>query len=315
MTTSGDYVRRGRRRGRSVGGGAFERNDELDRRLLAEVGRRSCRHAADGRRLRAARPSSSPRRRRGRERLGVDLEALMVMQRHDADDGAAATIDRRARRSTSPATPRCTCAACSRTRPCSPRCDGCSTRGGLVVAIGPSAAALSDPMFDVRGGAFTLGLGLETGVAIIPESEKWSEEALGRTRSLATTPVIALPTGSAAVSRGGRWQLIGAAESSGDLRLDTIGPVAAPSARRRWSSRRVGSRRSPPPLAYSSPRAPTSRPLPRASWWPDCRRHHRRRRRWRRARRRSRARAAIAAPMMMPFFVIERRLSCFANSS
>ena len=63
-------------------------------------------------------------------------------------------------------------------------------------AIGPSAAALSDPMFDVRGGAFTLGLGLEAGVAIIPESEKWSEEALGRTRSLATTPVeelLALP--------------------------------------------------------------------------------------------------------------------------
>ena len=72
-------------------------------------------------------------------------------------------------------------------------------------------------MFDVRGGAFTLGLGLETGVAIIPESETWSDEALARTRSLATTPTIVLPTGSAAVSRGGSWELLGDAVASGEL--------------------------------------------------------------------------------------------------
>ena len=81
----------------------------------------------------------------------------------------------RRRPSTSPATRRCTCAACSRTPPCSPPCGRVLERGGLVVAIGPSAAALSDPMFDVRGGGFTLGLGLATGVAIIPESETWSD--------------------------------------------------------------------------------------------------------------------------------------------
>ena len=94
---------------------------------------------------------------------------------------------------------------------------GVRERGGLVVAIGPSAAALSDPMFDVRGGGFTLGLGLETGVAIIPESETWSDEALSRTRSLATTPTIELPTGSAAISRGGTWELLGGAVAIGDL--------------------------------------------------------------------------------------------------
>jgi hypothetical protein len=57
-------------------------------------------------------------------------------------------------------------------------------------------------------------------VAIIPESEKWSEEALARSRSLATTPMILLPTGSAAVSRGGRWELLGDAAASGQLGQD-----------------------------------------------------------------------------------------------
>ena len=151
------------------------------------------------------------------ERVGVEIEALMVMQRHDADDeGAAGVVDgatavylagdssmhlRSVLKDTA------VFAAVGRVL----------ERGGLVVAIGPSAAALSDPMFDVRGGGFTLGLGLATDVAIIPESETWSEEALARTRSLATTPLIALPTGSAAVRRGGRWELVGDAVVNGEL--------------------------------------------------------------------------------------------------
>jgi cyanophycinase len=203
------------------GGGAFERNDELDRQLLAEVAadRVVMLPTADAFEQPALLVATATA---WAQRLGIDLDALMVMQRHDADDGAAATID---------AAPAVYLAGDSSMHLRSVLKDTAVfaalrrvlERGGLVVAIGPSAAALSDPMFDARGGAFTLGLGLETGVAIIPESEKWSEEALGRTRSLATTPVIALPTGSAAVSRGGRWQLIGAAESSGDLRLDRSG--------------------------------------------------------------------------------------------
>ena len=111
-------------------------------------------------------------------------------------------------------------------------------RGGLVVAIGPSAAALCDPMFDVRGGAFTLGLGLITGVAIIPESETWSDEALARTRALATTPVIVLPTGSAAVSHGDGWELVGEAEANGDLPAPGLAPLLA--GRRRGRCRRRG---------------------------------------------------------------------------
>ena len=198
------------------GGGAFDRNDELDRRLLADV-------AAD--RV-VMLPTADAFEEPGAlvaaamswaERLGVEIEALMVMRRQDAeDDGAAAVVEaatavylagdssmhlRSVLKDTA------VFAALRRVL----------ERGGLVVAIGPSAAALSDPMFDVRGGAFTLGLGLATGVAIIPESEKWSDEALTRTRSLATTPTIVLPTGAAAISRGGSWELVGDAVASGEL--------------------------------------------------------------------------------------------------
>ena len=58
-------------------------------------------------------------------------------------------------------------------------------------------------MLDQRGGAFTLGLGLVRGMAVIPEAETWSEERLQRTLSLADTAVVELPTGSAVVGHDG----------------------------------------------------------------------------------------------------------------
>ena len=199
------------------GGGAFRGNDELDRRLLAEAGAERV----------VMLPTADAFEEPGvlvaaamtwAERLGVEIEALMVMQRQDAEDeGAAGVLDAASAvylagdssmhlRSVLKDT--AVFAALRRVL----------ERGGLVVAIGPSAAALSDPMFDVRGGAFTLGLGLQTGVAVIPESETWSDDALARTRSLATTPIIVLPTGAAAVSRGGSWELVGDAVATGNLR-------------------------------------------------------------------------------------------------
>jgi cyanophycinase len=198
------------------GGGAFEGNDDLDRRLLREIAtdRVVMLPTADAFEQPGALVATAMT---WAERLDVEIEALMVMQRPDADDAGAAGVVDAARvvylagdssmhlRSVLKDT-----AVFSALR-------GVLERGGLVVAIGPSAAALSDPMFDVRGGGFTLGLGLETGVAIIPESETWSDEALTRTRSLATTPTIELPTGSAAISRGGTWELIGGAVAIGDL--------------------------------------------------------------------------------------------------
>jgi cyanophycinase len=89
--------------------------------------------------------------------------------------------------------------------------------GGVVTAVGPSAAALCDPMLDQRGGAFTLGLGMVRGVAVIPGAEEWSEERRSRTLALANTPVVELPTGAALVRRAEGWELVGDPVVHGEL--------------------------------------------------------------------------------------------------
>ena len=88
---------------------------------------------------------------------------------------------------------------------------------GIVVAVAGSAAALCDPMVDPRGGAFTLGLGLVEGIAVITESETWSHDRLQRSLQLANTTVVELPTGSALLYNGGKWNVDGPAIIHGAL--------------------------------------------------------------------------------------------------
>lgn len=75
-------------------------------------------------------------------------------------------------------------------------------RGGAVVA-GSSAGAmvLTDPMVDPRGGAYTVGLGLVSQLAVIPHADTWSHEKAHRTVALATKgiPVVALDEQTAIV--------------------------------------------------------------------------------------------------------------------
>ena len=86
-----------------------------------------------------------------------------------------------------------------------------------VVASAGSAAAMCDPMVDPRGGAFALGLGLVRGVAAITESEKWPDERLQRTLSLANTSVVEIPTGAAFIYDNGTWSTHGAVVLHGPL--------------------------------------------------------------------------------------------------
>ena len=86
-----------------------------------------------------------------------------------------------------------------------------------VVASAGSAAAMCDPMVDPRGGAFALGLGLVNGVAAITESEKWPDERLQRTLSLANTSVAEIPTGAALMYQDGTWSTHGAVVLHGPL--------------------------------------------------------------------------------------------------
>ncbi len=58
--------------------------------------------------------------------------------------------------------------------------------GAVLAASSAGAMVLGDSMVDPRGGALTLGLGLVTGLAVMPHADTWSEEKGRRTVELAT---------------------------------------------------------------------------------------------------------------------------------
>jgi cyanophycinase len=198
------------------GGGPFAANDDLDRRLIkaAEADRVVVLPTADAyehpERLIAAATDWG-------KRLGVAVEALMVMRRGEAMDESAVSVVRGAKavylvgdqplhlRSVLKATPLWD-AICQ-----------IVADGGVVAATGGSAAAMCDPMVDPRGGAFTLGLGLIDGLALVTEAETWSADRLHRTLKLANTPIVELPSGSALVHSADGWERVGAMTVHGDL--------------------------------------------------------------------------------------------------
>ena len=90
--------------------------------------------------------------------------------------------------------------------------------GGATLA-GSSAGAMvmCDPMVDPRGGAFTLGLGLVSGLAVIPAHDSWSEDAAHRTRKMS-------PAGLVLAGIDERTALI--RDPDGSWRTDGAGQVA-----------------------------------------------------------------------------------------
>ena len=88
---------------------------------------------------------------------------------------------------------------------------------GLLVAVAGSAAAMCDPMVDPRGGAYALGLGLVTKLAVISESEQWPKDRLQRSLDLANTTVVEVPTGSALERSSGEWKMHGDVTVHGEL--------------------------------------------------------------------------------------------------
>lgn len=198
------------------GGAPFAGNDDLDRRLLAAA-------AADTVVvLPTADAFESPERlveaaQAWGGRLGVTVEPLMVLRRTDASvpDVVATVAAARAvylvgdsslhLRSVVKDTPLWD-ALCQ-----------VVASGGVVVGIGQCAAALCDPMIDQRGGAFTLGLGMVSGVAVVAESDTLSSDRLQRTLKLADVPIVTLATGAAALWTSAGWELVGDAVAHGDL--------------------------------------------------------------------------------------------------
>ena len=89
-------------------------------------------------------------------------------------------------------------------------------RGVPIIAEGATASAFGDPMLDPRGGAFTLGLGLVTGLAVLPECDTWSADRRSRTMRLATNADLALVPSTTTLLRSpsGEWSSRGRAEAT-----------------------------------------------------------------------------------------------------
>lgn len=105
--------------------------------------------------------------------------------------------------------------------------------GAVLAGSGAGADVLCDPMVDTRGGAFTVGLGLLPGLAVIPRVNQWSPEKVRRTVELAPpgVPVVGIPEATAVIrSPEGVWRAGGVGEVTVHLDgalapLDALGAV------------------------------------------------------------------------------------------
>ncbi len=150
--------------------------------------------------------------------LGGQVEGLMVLNRSDAANDGAAAIMRRARliylAGSSPMHIRSVLKH-------SAVWDALVAAwgdGAVVVGSSGAAMALTDPMVDARGGGLTIGLGLISGVAVVPHfgaAEDGTGEKMHRSVLLAPrdTPVVGIPERTALIrDTGGSWRSSGAGD-------------------------------------------------------------------------------------------------------
>ena len=195
------------------GGGPFVANDELDRRVLAGIDRAVVLPTADAYERPQDMVASATE---WGARLGIEVEPLMVLTRPEATEAAAAVVAG-ARAVFLAGDSSNHLRSVLKDTPVMAAIQGVLDRGGVVIATGSSAAALCDPMTDRRGGGFALGLGVVSNLALITEAETWPHDQLERSHSLADTPVVDLPTGSALVRTDAGWEIVGEAVQHGDL--------------------------------------------------------------------------------------------------
>lgn len=195
------------------GGGPFEANDDLDRRVLEGIDRVVVLPTADAFEqpqdlVELARPWG--------QRIGVEIEPLMVLTRPQADVAAAEVVGGTAAVFLAGDSSNHLRSVLKNT-PLFDAIVAVLARGGVVIAAASSASALCDPMTDRRGGAFALGLGVVTGLAVVTETETWPADQLERARGLANTPLVELPTGAALVRTATGWDTVGDAVVRGEL--------------------------------------------------------------------------------------------------
>jgi cyanophycinase len=122
--------------------------------------------------------------------LGAGVRGLNVFQRGDAQDPAHAAAVRSARfvylAGDSPMHLR----SVLKDTPVWEALVAAWEDGAVVAASGGAGSGLLDPMFDPRGGAFTVGLGLMANVALLPNAEDDVAEHHRRTLELADAGLV-----------------------------------------------------------------------------------------------------------------------------
>ncbi len=198
------------------GGGPFTLHDELDRRLLADAqaDRVVVLPTADA----FERPEVLVTAAMSwAERLGVEVEALMVMSRPEAMDAGAAAVVRGSRAVWLVGDNPIHLRSVVKDTPIWEALLDVLNGGGVVVGCSASASALCDPMLDPRGGALALGLGLLQGMAVVTQAENLTHDRQARVRKLTNVPLVLLPSTSALVRTDRGWESIGPMETVGDL--------------------------------------------------------------------------------------------------
>jgi cyanophycinase len=161
--------------------------------------------------------------------LGGQVEGLMVLSRADAEDEGAAAVMRAASfvylNGSSPMHIR---SVLKNSAVWLALVEAWSD-GAVVAGSSGAAMALTDPMVDARGGGLTIGLGLRSGLAVVPHfgdvHEDGHGEKLHRSVQLAPagTPVAGIPERTALIrDPDGRWR----AEGVGDVAVYVNGARA-----------------------------------------------------------------------------------------
>jgi cyanophycinase len=151
--------------------------------------------------------------------LGGRVEGLMVLSRADAEDSGAAGIVARARFiylcGSSPMHLR----SVLKNSKVWEALLGAWQAGAVVVGSSGAAMALTDPMVDARGGGLTIGLGLVSGLAVVPHFGGDHDDEHGgklhRSVQLAPagTPLAGIPERTALIrGPGGEWSSSGVGE-------------------------------------------------------------------------------------------------------
>jgi cyanophycinase len=91
------------------------------------------------------------------------------------------------------------------------------SRGAVVAASGAGATVLADPMVDPRGGAYTVGLGLVSGLAVFPYHGTAAEHLRERSIDLLARDavLVGIDEQTAIVRTGdGAWDVMGAGSAT-----------------------------------------------------------------------------------------------------